>query len=238
MNISGNINSGFVDGDTCLHKLKPEVKIITALLLIVVSGLGSGGFLVMVCLLSLLGAIVARLPFNNIFTLIRRMAWFFLAIAIFPVLFTPGFYIDLPEWFPVTISYEGLALGLESIARLINILLISLVLMRTTADWMGGLEKLLGPLSQRLPVVRDLFAVALLSIKFLPMILADTEEHFAGLRNKETQGKWGYSKIRSFVHSILQFIVEIFSVIDRYPTGRGPSTTLPVNSTKPSSTIL
>ena len=74
------------------------------------------------------------------------MAWFFLAILIFPVLFTPGFYVDLPSWLPITVSYVGLALGLESYVRLLNILFISLVLVRTTSseDWMSGLDKLLG----------------------------------------------------------------------------------------------
>ena len=57
----------------------------------------------------------------------------------------------------------------------------------------------------------------------LPMIIAETEEHFAGLRKKETvHREWGYQKIRSVIHSVLQFIVSIFSDLDRYrPTRRG-----------------
>jgi energy-coupling factor transporter transmembrane protein EcfT len=151
------------------------------------------------------------------------MAWFFLAIAIFPVLFTPGFYVGLPSWFPISISREGLTLGLESSVRLVNILMVSLVLVRTTssADWMEGLEKLLGPMTHRLPGIRDLLAVGVLSVKFLPMIIAETEEHFAGLRKKETvHREWGYQKIRSVIHSVLQFIVSIFSDLDRYRSTR------------------
>jgi energy-coupling factor transporter transmembrane protein EcfT len=216
MKLAYNRNGGYVAGDTYLHKLSPEVKIIGALLLIGLSGIGSGGTIAIVGLVSLLGVLAAKISFENIFALIRRMAWFFLAIAIFPVLFTPGFYIDLPAWFPVAISYEGVALGLESIVRLLNIILLSLILVRTTSDWVGGLEKLLGPLAQRVPVIRDLFAVTLLSMKFLPMILADIEEHFADLRERETQGKWGVQKIRTAVNSILQVIVEIFSDVDRF----------------------
>jgi energy-coupling factor transport system permease protein len=216
MKIADNINGGYVAGDTCLHKLQSEAKIILALFLIGISGIGSGRTLAIVGMVSLLGVVIARVPVKNVFTLIRRMAWFFIAIAIFPVLFTPGFYIHLPAWFPISISQEGLVLGLESALRLVNILLLSLILVRTTSDWVGGLEKLLGPLTQRLPVIRDLFAVALLSVKFLPMILADTEEHFADLRKNETQGKWGYAKIRSFVNSVLQFIVKILSNPDLF----------------------
>jgi energy-coupling factor transporter transmembrane protein EcfT len=116
-----------------------------------------------------------------------------------------------------------LILGLESSVRLVNILMVSLLLVRTTssADWMEGLEKLLGPMTHRLPGIRDLLAVGALSVKFLPMIIAETEEHFAGLRKKETvHSEWGYQKIRSVIHSVLQFIVSIFSDLDRYRSTR------------------
>ena len=216
MKINRTKNSGYVEGDTALHKLKAETKIIAALFLLLGSGIGNGWVLMGVGLLSMTGVFVARVPVKEILYLIRRMAWFFLAIAIFPVLFTPGFYIDLPSWFPITVSHEGLALGLESSVRLLNILFVSLVLVRTTSseDWMRGLDKLLGPLSQRLPVIRELFAVAAMAVKFLPMIFAETEDYFSSLRKKE--GERGYQKLRSVVHSVQDFIVLIFSDLNRF----------------------
>ena len=223
MKISDNKNGGYVEGDTFLHELRPQGKIIAALFLLLGSGIGNGWSLAVVSVLSALAVIVARVPFRELLRTLRRMSWFFLAIAIFPVLFTPGFYVELP--FPISVSREGLTLGLESSMRLVNILMVSLVLVRTTssADWMEGLEKLLGPMTHRLPGIRDLLAVGVLSVKFLPMIIAETEEHFAGLRKKETvHREWGYQKIRSVIHSVLQFIVSIFSDLDRYrPTRRG-----------------
>ena len=64
------------------------------------SGIGNGWALMGVGMLSMTGVFVARVPFKEISYLIRRMAWFFLAIVIFPVLFTPGLYIDMPSWLP------------------------------------------------------------------------------------------------------------------------------------------
>jgi len=205
---------GYVEGDSALHNLKPETKIVAALLLLIGSGMGNGWVLAGVGSLSVMGVLIARVPVNEILHVIRRMAWFFIAIAIFPVLFTPGFYIDLPTWFPVTISHEGLVLGLESTARLLNILFISLVLVRTTADWMGGLDKLLGPMSQRLPIIRDLLAVAVLAVKFLPMIFAETEERFGDMgKNKSERG---FKKLRSTCDALLQYIAWIFSDVERW----------------------
>jgi energy-coupling factor transporter transmembrane protein EcfT len=108
-----------------------------------------------------------------------------------------------------------LALGLEFSVRLLNILFIYLVLVRTTSsqDWMSGLDKLLGPLSQRLPVIRELLAVAVMAVKFLPMIFAETEDCFSSLRKK---GERGYQKLRKVVHSVLEFIVGIFSDPNRF----------------------
>ena len=223
INNKKNFAGGYVEGDTFLHKSRPQGKIIASLFLLLGSGIGNGWSLLMVSVVSVLAVIVARVPFRELLLFIRRMAWFFLAIAIFPVLFTPGFYVGLPSWFPISVSREGLILGLESSVRLVNILMVSLVLVRTTssADWMEGLEKLLGPMTHRLPGIRDLLKVGVLSVKFLPMIIAETEEHFAGLRKKETvHREWGYQKIRSVIHSVLQFIVSIFTDLDRYRSTR------------------
>ena len=217
MKFEDNKNWGYVEGDTFLHRLRPQGKIIATLFLLLGSGIGNGWSLVMVGLLAALGVIVARVPVRELLLGVRRMAWFFLAIAIFPVLFTPGFYVGLPSWLPISVSREGLTLALESSVRLVNILMVSMVLVRTTADWMEGLEKLLGPMTHRFPAIRDLLAVAVLSVKFLPVIIAETEEHFSSLL-KEAQGKRGYQKIRSVIHSVLQIIVWIFSDIDRWST--------------------
>ncbi len=206
---------GYVEGDTVLHKLRPEAKITLSLFLLLGSGVGNGRSLALVSLLSLLGILVAAVPVRTLLYFIRRMTWFFLAIVIFPVLFTPGYFVELPAWFPIEISHEGLVLGLESSVRLVNVLLISLVMVRTTAsaDWFKGMERLLGPVSRRFPGVGDLFAVAVLSVEFLPRIIADTDEHFSSMRKDKVRG---YQKVRSAVHAVLQFVVGIFSDLDRY----------------------
>ena len=93
MKISDNKNGGYVEGDTFLHELRAQGKIIAALFLLLGSGIGNGWSLAVVSVLSALAVIVARVPFRELLRTLRRMSWFFLAIAIFPVLFTPGFYV-------------------------------------------------------------------------------------------------------------------------------------------------
>jgi hypothetical protein len=83
-------------------------------------------------MLSMMKVFVTRVPVKEISYLIRRMAWFFLAIIIFPILLTPGLYIDMPSWLPITVSKERLALELESSVHLLKTRLVCLVLVRTT----------------------------------------------------------------------------------------------------------
>ena len=73
---------------------------------------------------------------------------------------------------------------------------------------MSGLDKLLGPLSQRLPVIRELLAVAVMVVKFLPMVFAETEDYFSSLQKIE--GEHGYQKIRTVVHSVWSLLFGFF----------------------------
>lgn len=215
-----NFAAGYVAGDSLLHKLSSEVKIIASLFLLLGSGVGSHELLAVAGFITMASVLVAKVPVNKIIYFIRRMAWFFLAISIFPILFTPGFYIDLPFWLPFKISHEGLILGLESSLRLVIVLLISLILARTTSssDWMKGMEKLLSPMICRFQVVRELLEVAVLSVRFLPQVIANAEDHFSDLHKNEVlvEKKSLVQKIRSICNAILPFIVSIFSNIDHF----------------------
>ena len=114
----------------------------------------------------------------------------------------PGFYVDLPSWLPITVSYDSMSLGLAFSVRLFNILFIYLVLVRTTSsqDWMSGLDKLLG-----LPVIRELLAVTVMAVKFLPMIFAETEDYFFCLRKKKAN-----AAIKNYVQSFILFWTLLF----------------------------
>ena len=70
---------------------------------------------------------------------------------------------------------------------------------------MSGLDKFLGPLSQRLPVIRELLAVAVMAVKFLPMIFAETEDYFFSLRKKKAN-----AAIKNYVQSFILFWTLLF----------------------------
>jgi hypothetical protein len=65
-----------------------------------------------------------------------------------------------------------------------------------------------------LPVIRELLAIAAMAVKFFPMIFTETKDYFSSLRKKK--GEHGYQKLRTVVHSVLDFIVLIFSDLNRF----------------------
>ena len=72
MKINRTKNSGYVEGETVLHKLKAETKIIAALFLLLGSGTGNESVLIGVGLLSMMGVFVARLPVKELLYIILR----------------------------------------------------------------------------------------------------------------------------------------------------------------------
>ena len=59
-------SSAYVEGETAIHKLKAETKIIVALFLLLGSGIGNRWVLMGVGLLSIMGVFVARVPVNEL----------------------------------------------------------------------------------------------------------------------------------------------------------------------------
>jgi hypothetical protein len=58
-------------------------------------------------------------------------------------------------------------------------LYLALVLTTSTYEWISGLEKLLGPLSQHILVIQELLAVAVIAVKFyLLLVFAETKDYF------------------------------------------------------------
>jgi hypothetical protein len=58
---------------------------------------------------------------------------------------------------------------------------LAIVTFPSSEDWMIGLDKLFVSLIQRFSVIRELLAVAVMAVKFLPMVFAETEGYFSSL---------------------------------------------------------
>jgi energy-coupling factor transporter transmembrane protein EcfT len=208
------IAGGFTPGSTCIHRMRADYKIAGTLLLLALSGMSDGALLAVLTLLGLALAWTAKISGREIYLTLRKLTWFFMAIIIFPLLFTPGYFLSLPAWIPFSISVEGLVLAIESCSRLVIVVLFSTVLIKTTSDFLTGLDSLIffkGKLGRKL---KEILQIAVLSIEVLPLIFKEAERQLAELKSIEKTTLM--QTVKKAVQQIVPFIVSVFSNIPDY----------------------
>jgi energy-coupling factor transporter transmembrane protein EcfT len=208
------IANGFAPGSTCIHRMRADYKICGTLVLLALSGMSDGALLAVLTLLGFSLAWTANISGREIYLTLRKLAWFFIAIIIFPLLFTPGYFLDLPTWIPFSISVEGLVLAIESCSRLVIVVLFSTVLIKTTSDFLTGLDSLIffkGKWGRKL---KEILQIAVISVEVLPLIFREAERQLAELKSMKKTTL--VQTVQKAVQQIVPFIVSIFSNIPDY----------------------
>jgi energy-coupling factor transporter transmembrane protein EcfT len=208
------IASGFVPGSTCIHGMRADYKICGTLVLLALSGMSDGALLAVLTLLGIGLAWTANISGREIYFTLRKLTWFFIAIIIFPLLFTPGYFLDLPAWIPFSISVEGLMLAIESCSRLVIVVMFLMVIIITTSDFLTGLDSLIffkGKLGRNL---KEILQIAVMSIEVLPLIFKEAERQLEELKSA---GKTTLIKtVQKVVQQVVPFMVSVFSNIPNY----------------------
>jgi energy-coupling factor transport system permease protein len=167
----------YMPGDSFLHRLDPRTKLISLLLLMIIT------FLIKAFLaLALLGAIfflaliLSGLSWAYVFRGVRSFLWLFLFTAVVHFFFTPG--PSLP-FFPLgflDVTWPGLERGVFVASQLFLAILISSLMTLTTSpvQLAHGLEKLITPLKRFHVPVEDFSMMTMLAIKFIPILLGET----------------------------------------------------------------
>jgi energy-coupling factor transport system permease protein len=178
MNFLRDITLGqYLPGNSLLHRLDPRTKFLALLLLMVVTfwirSFIALGFLWGFFLFSL---ILSALPWGFVFRGVRSFLWLFLFTAAVHFFFTEG--PSLPP-FPVgfvNVTWTGVEKGLFVATQLLLAILISSLLTLTTAPLRlaQGLEKMISPLKRFHVPVEDFSMMAMVAIKFIPILLEET----------------------------------------------------------------
>lgn len=138
----------FVPGESPVHRLRPEAKILFVLALAASVLLFGNGFIhAGIFSLLLIVLTVARLPLNGIIRKIRRL-WPVLLFSFFmPLLFQKSGTL-LMHAGPLQIWRDGLMMGVRFAGRIVILMTSALLLVQTTSPeaLAGGLRRLLSPL--------------------------------------------------------------------------------------------
>lgn len=173
-----NITLGqYFPGDSFIHKLDPRTKLLCTLLFIVAiffanSPISYG----ILCGFTLLVILVSRLPFAMVLKSVKPI-WIILLLTLcIHVFTTPGETI-LYQYSFLTVTKEGVELGVKMCLRLILLLLFSSILTFTTSPIVltDGIESLLRPFKCIGVPAHELAMMMTIALRFIPTLLEETD---------------------------------------------------------------
>lgn len=166
----------YIPGVSAIHRLDPRAKLLGLLLYglaLLVAPTGLAALLTGAIILPLVT--VAGLAPVFIWRQLRPLAIFLVLVFALQAALTPGKVIAY--FGPLTITQEGLNLGLLALAR-IFFLVLAAALLTATTDPLGladGLERLLAPGRNLGLPAQELALMLTLALRFVPTLLAEAE---------------------------------------------------------------
>jgi energy-coupling factor transporter transmembrane protein EcfT len=165
----------YLPGDTVVHRLDPRVKILSvvALSILIFAATPAEILLISAFFIALIRA--TRMTPVQALEALRPVAVFMAMIFLVHLLFTEGRPILSLTPLPVRISREGLIRGIYVTWQFAGLVLAAAVLTRSTppSDLVGGIERLLRPLSRVGVPSQDLAVMIAMALRFMPMLLEE-----------------------------------------------------------------
>ena len=173
-----NITLGqYYPGNSFIHRLDPRTKILTTLLLIVAvflanTAMGYG----ILCAMVLFIIAVSGLPFMLVLKSVKPLLFIILLTLALHALMGQGEHV-LYQWKFITVTEEGLRLGVKMAMRLILLLMISSILTFTTSPIIltDGIEALLRPFRVIGVPAHELAMMMTIALRFIPTLMEETD---------------------------------------------------------------
>ncbi len=204
----------YLSRESALSSVKPEYKLALAFLMILTASTGGAEILGPLLAACLAGFYLAGESFPKILKGLKSFLVFLLVLGLFPVIFTEGTPLQMPFYFPLDVTREGLAEGGISILRFLVMVLISMLLVITVHP--SAMVKIM---DKRLPAIksgalRESIQVGMLAMQALPGLFHEGEKFIAANPGSGIKGR-GLGKVREIAKLIIPFIVHIFKNMDQ-----------------------
>ena len=204
-------NSGYHQGDSILHYIGARNKILLALACIFVTGTGDGLALLLMFFLCHLGMLVSGIFILDAWKRLAALKILFLVLGVTPLFLTPGAPLYFSSEFSLPITKEGLECSVFTVSRLVCMVWISMILVRTTSP-QSLMEIVSGSRSNfftKSKALQEFVLVGILSFQILPHLLAEAEEKMrACWRDGKVQNKDDrLETLKEMVRSIIMWVV-------------------------------
>ena len=205
-------------GESFVHRLDPRTKLVALMvlmtsLLLVLNPVVLVGY----ALFSMLLVRLANLPSALVFRNIRPFLWLFLITIAIHLFWTSGRILFTIPLIDLTVTQEGLILGILYSLRLALLVIYAALLTLTTSpiELTDGLERLLFPLKRVGLPTHEIVLMLSLSLRFIPTLLEEAQ------RLKNAQLSRGakfdgslFRRIQSIVPLVLPLFVSAFRRAD------------------------
>ncbi len=165
----------YVHGYSLIHLLDPRTKIICCTF-IVISILSNHNFWYLLAYLGLILAAIkySGIPYKSIWRSMRGIRYLLLITFLFQAVLTPG--EGLIQLGALSVTREGLSIGLINLLRLVILFLGSILLLMTTTPMKlsAGLEYLLLPLNKIKIPVQHFTTIISISFRFIPTLVEES----------------------------------------------------------------
>jgi len=204
-------NSGYHPGDSILHSIGARSKILLALACIFVTGTGGGLALLFMFFLCHLGMLVSGIFILDAWKRLAALKILFLVLGVTPLFLTPGVPLYFFSEFTLPVTKEGLECSVFTVSRLVCMVWISMILVRTTSP-QSLMEIVSGSRSNfftKSKALQEFVLVGILSFQILPHLLAEAEEKMrACWRDGKVQNKDNrLETLKEMVRSIIMWVV-------------------------------
>jgi len=204
-------NSAYHPGNSILHSTGARSKILLALACIFVTGTGGGLALVFMFFLCHLGMLVSGIFILDAWKRLAALKILFLVLGVTPLFLTPGAPLYFSSEFSLPITKEGLECSVFTVSRLVCMVWISMILVRTTSP-QSLMEIVSGSRSNfftKSKALQEFVLVGILSFQILPHLLAEAEEKMrACWRDGKVQNKDNrLETLKEMVRSIIMWVV-------------------------------
>ena len=204
-------NSVYHPGDSILHSTGARSKILLALACIFVTGTGDGLALLLMFFLCHLGMLVSGIFILDAWKRLAALKILFLVLGVTPLFLTPGAPLYFYSEFSLPITKEGLECSIFTVSRLVCMVWISMILVRTTSP-QSLMEIVSGSRSNfftKSKALQEFVLVGILSFQILPHLLAEAEEKMrACWRDGKVQNKDNrLETLKEMVRSIIMWVV-------------------------------
>ncbi len=167
----------YYPGKSFLHQLDPRTKIIGTIIFMVAVFLGSNpwSYGILVAFVLCLG-FTAKMTFSQLFRSIKPLWIIILLTLVIHILSGQGQV--LWSWKFISITKEGIVLGVKMSLRLILLLLVSSLLTLTTSPLVltDGIEDLLQPFKKIGVPSHELAMMMTIALRFIPTLLEETDK--------------------------------------------------------------